>query len=51
LETRIDTDWDKLDNAACEKARASASVLRKQRTQAAKWYSSLKKVLLMLGDI
>jgi hypothetical protein len=51
LEARIDTDWDKLDNAACEKARAGASVLRKQRTQAANWYGSLKKVELMLGNI
>lgn len=42
LETRIDTDWDKLDNAAREKARASLRVLRKQRTQAAEWYGSLK---------
>ena len=42
LETRIDTDWGKLDNAAREKARASLRVLRKQRTQAAEWYGSLK---------
>jgi len=43
LETGIDTDWAKLDNVAREKTPSSASVLRKQRTQAAKWYGSLKK--------
>ena len=42
LETRIGTDWGKLDNAAREKARSSLRVLRKQRTQAAEWYGSLK---------
>jgi hypothetical protein len=42
LETRIDTDWDKLDNAAREKAWATLKVLRKQRTQAAEWYGSIK---------
>ena len=42
LETRIDNDWDKMDKAAREKARAGLRALRKQRTQAAEWYGSLK---------
>jgi len=42
LETRVDERWDKMDKAAREKARASLKELRKQRTQVAEWYSSLK---------
>ena len=42
LETRIDNDWDKMDKAAREKARAGLRALRKQRTQAAEWFGSLK---------
>ena len=42
LETRIDNDWDKMDKAAREKARASLRVLRKHRNQVAEWYGSLK---------
>jgi len=42
LETRIDSDWDKMDRAAREKIRASLSALRKQRAQAAEWYGNLK---------
>ncbi len=42
LEKRIDNNWDKMDNAAREKARASMRELRKQRTQLAEWYGGLK---------
>ena len=42
LETRIDNNWNEMDKAAREKARASLRALRKQRTQAAEWYGSLK---------
>ena len=42
LETRIDKSWDKMDQAAREKARAGLKSLRQQRTQAAEWYGSLK---------
>jgi chromosome segregation ATPase len=42
LETRIDNNWDKMDKAAREKARANLKALRKQRTQVAEWYGSLK---------
>ena len=42
LETRIDNAWDKMDKAAREKARANLKALRKQRTELAEWYGSLK---------
>lgn len=42
LETRIHNNWDKMDKAARQRARASLKALRKQRTQVAEWYGSLK---------
>ncbi len=42
LEESIDESWDKMDATAREKARASLKALRKQRTQVAEWYGSLK---------
>ncbi len=42
LETRIDKNWDKMDQAARENARASLKELRRQRTIVAEWYGSLK---------
>jgi len=42
LETSIDNNWDKMDKAAREKARANLKALRKQRTELAEWYGSLK---------
>jgi chromosome segregation ATPase len=42
LETRIDNNWDKMDKAAREKARAGMKSLRKQRIQVAESYGSLK---------
>jgi chromosome segregation ATPase len=42
LEASVDKSWDKMDKAAREKARASLKALRKQRTQVAEWYGSLK---------
>lgn len=42
LETRIDNNWDKMNKTAREKARADLKALRKQRTNAAEWYGSLK---------
>ena len=42
LEIRIDNNWDKMDKAARERARASLKALRDQRTQVAEWYGSLK---------
>ena len=42
LEARVDENWDKLDQAAREKSRASLKALRKQRNQAAEWYGRMK---------
>lgn len=42
LEARVDKNWDKMDKAAREKARASLKSLRKQRMEAAEWYGGLK---------
>jgi len=42
LEARIDRDWDKMDAAAREKARANRKALREQRAQVAEWYGKLK---------
>jgi chromosome segregation ATPase len=43
LETRIDNNWDQMDKAAREKARATLKVLRKQRIQLAEWYGGWKE--------
>ena len=42
LETDVDETWDKMDNAARSKARASLKALRTQRTRLAEKYGSLK---------
>ncbi|MCF8050574.1 MAG: hypothetical protein K9L59_05005 [Desulfobacterales bacterium] len=42
LETRIDENWDQMNKAAREKARANLRTLRKQRNEVAEWYGSLK---------
>ena len=42
LETNIDNNWDRMDKAAREKARANLKALHKQRTELAEWYGSLK---------
>ena len=42
LEKRIDDNWDQMNKAAREKARTNLKTLRKQRTEAAEWYGSLK---------
>jgi predicted PurR-regulated permease PerM len=42
LETRVDNNWDKMDKAAREKARAALRALRKQRNRVAEGYGSLK---------
>lgn len=42
LETSIDNNWDRMDKAAREKARANLKALHKQRTELAEWYGSLK---------
>ncbi|EGV30820.1 hypothetical protein ThidrDRAFT_2452 [Thiorhodococcus drewsii AZ1] len=42
LQTRLDDNWDSMSQAAREKAQASMKALRKQRTQVAEWYGSMK---------
>lgn len=42
LEKKIDKDWEKMDKTARDKARVSLQELRKERTQVAEWYGSLK---------
>lgn len=42
LETRIDDNWDQMNKATRDKARASQKALRKQRTEVAEWYGGLK---------
>ena len=42
LQTRIDNNWDKMNETAREKAKATLEALRKQRTQLAEWHDSLK---------
>lgn len=42
LETRIDDNWDRTNEAVREKARATLKSLRRQRTRLAEWYGSLK---------
>jgi len=42
LQARIDRNWDLMDKAARDKARSNLNALRKERTQVAEWYGSLK---------
>lgn len=42
LERKLESDWDKMDEAARRKARAALDALRKQRNEAAEWYGGLK---------
>lgn len=42
LQARIDRNWDQMDKAARDKARSNLNALRKERTQLAEWYGSLK---------
>ncbi|MFT5719785.1 MAG: septal ring factor EnvC (AmiA/AmiB activator) [Motiliproteus sp.] len=42
LEANIERNWDQMDTAARQKARASLQALHKQRNQVAEWYGSLK---------
>lgn len=42
MEARIDRNWDKMDQAARERARSSLKALREQRIEVAEWYGGLK---------
>jgi len=54
LETRINNNWDEMNETAREKAKATLEALRKQRAKLAEWQDSLKSssaVLPMPGKI
>jgi len=42
LEKRIDDNWDQMNKAARDKARANLKALRKQQNKVAEWYGGLK---------
>ncbi len=42
LENRVDNNWDNMNQAARQKARASLKALRQQRNNLAEWYGSFK---------
>jgi ubiquinone biosynthesis protein UbiJ len=42
LERRLDNEWDRMDQAARKKARATQKALRRERNEAAEWYGGLK---------
>ena len=42
LESRVDNNWDKMTQAARQKARANLQVLRQQRNELAEWYGGFK---------
>lgn len=42
LESRVDNNWDKMTQAARQKARANLKALRQQRNELAEWYGSFK---------
>ena len=42
LERKLDADWDKMDQSARKKARATLDALRGERNDLAEWYGGLK---------
>jgi hypothetical protein len=42
LERKLESDWDRMDEAARRKARAALDALRRQRNEVAEWYGGLK---------
>jgi len=42
LERKLESDWDKMDQAARKKARATLAALRRERNELAEWYGGLK---------
>jgi hypothetical protein len=37
-ERKLDSDWDRMDQAARKKARATLAALRRERNEVAEWY-------------
>jgi hypothetical protein len=42
MERKLDREWDRMDQDARKKARATLAALRKERNEAAEWYGGLK---------
>ena len=42
MERKLDNEWDRMDQAARKKARATLNALRRQRNEAAEWYGGLQ---------
>lgn len=42
LERKLESEWDKMDQAARKKARATLAALRRERNELAEWYGGLK---------
>ena len=42
LERKVASDWDKMDEAARRKARATLDALHRQRNELSEWYGGLK---------
>ena len=42
LERKLENDWERMDQAARDKARATMRALRRERNELAEWYGGLK---------
>ncbi len=42
MERKLDNEWDRMDQAARKKARATQKALRRERNEVAEWYGGLK---------
>ena len=42
MERKLDGEWDRMDQAARRKARATLNALRRERNEVAEWYGGLK---------
>jgi hypothetical protein len=42
LERKLENDWERMDQAARKKARATLNELRRERNETAEWYGGLK---------
>jgi hypothetical protein len=42
VERKLDSEWERMDQAARKKARATLNALRRERNEAAEWYGGLK---------
>ncbi|MGB7540736.1 MAG: hypothetical protein WBM28_01820 [Burkholderiales bacterium] len=42
MERKLDSEWERMDQAARKKARATLDTLRRERNETAEWYGGLK---------